>query len=164
MKYPRALSILRIHLQRAPILQRWQGSGGIFQRQCMVSMRADHSLGYRLAPGRPEPQVCSHCTHTKRRPTDGRIKEIISRMRHGILELRAILYIQTISRIRKLAVKRDETTCPKLHGQGKKITKNSDSSCSYFFYYDKYQLPIFWSYSDSHYSSTGIIWFKQITG
>ena len=78
------------------------------------------SLGYRLAPGRPEPQVRSHCTHTKRHPTDGGIKEIISCMRHGILELRGILYIQTISRIRKLAVKRDETICPKSHGQGKK--------------------------------------------
>ena len=122
MKYPRALSILQIHLQRAPILQWWQGGGGIFQRQCMVSMRADRSLGYRLAPGRPEPQARSHCTHTRRRPTDGRIKEIISHMRHGILELRGILYIQTISRIRKLAVKRDET-CPKSQAKGKKNHK-----------------------------------------
>ena len=122
MKYPRALSILQIHLQRAPILQWWQGGGGIFQRQCMVSTRADRSLGYRLAPGRPEPQVRSHCTHTRRRPTDGGIKEIISHMRHGILELRGILYIQTISRIRKLAVKRDET-CPKSQAKGKKNHK-----------------------------------------
>lgn len=124
MKYPRALSILQIHLQRAPILQWWQDGGGIFQRQCMVSTRADRSLGYRLAPGRPEPQARSHCTHTRRRPTDRGIKEIISHMRHGILELRGILYIQTISRIRKLAVKRDET-CPKSQAKGKKKSQRT---------------------------------------